>query len=72
MNETLWDTTNPVEVLCYFFLGFGSFFLHGYALFLCYAISEYQDEKPCDEKCSVDVLIKGIFNRLAQVTHPDS
>ena len=31
-----------------------------YAIFLCYAIFDYQDEKPYDEKSPIDVLLKVI------------
>ena len=33
-------------------------FVHGYAIFLCFAIHDYQDEKPRDEKCPIDILTK--------------
>ena len=38
------------ESIGYLFLGGISLSLHGYALFLCAAIFDYQDEKPNKEK----------------------
>ena len=35
-------------------------FVHGYAIFLCYADYDYQDEKPKDEKSPIDELIKDL------------
>ena len=62
MNGTLWHATNPVEIFSYFFIGFGSLFLHGYTLFICYAVSDYQNEKPSNEKNGYDILIKVRLN----------
>ena len=50
------------ELIGYFFLGGISLSLHGYALFLCAAIFDYQDEKPDQEKSSFDFLIKDLMN----------
>ena len=60
MNTTLyWNSTE--EVIGYLLLAAISMSLHGYALFLCSAISDYQDEKPFQEKSPFDILIKGSF-----------
>ena len=50
------------ELIGYFFLGGISLSLHGYALFLCAAIFDYQDEKPDQDKSSFDLLIKDLMN----------
>ena len=50
------------ELIGYLFLGGISLSLHGYALFLCAAIFDYQDEKPDQEKSSFDFLIKDLMN----------
>ena len=60
MNETLlWNTTE--EAFGYLFLGGISISLHIYALFLCSAIFDYQDEKPFQDKSSFDVLVKDLL-----------
>ena len=61
MNITShWNSTE--ESIGYLFLGGISLSLHGYALFLCAAIFNYQDEKPSHEKSPFDVLIKDLMN----------
>ena len=40
MNSTLWNTYE--EALGHFILGGASLFVHAYAIFICYAISDYQ------------------------------
>ena len=40
MNSTLWKTNE--EALGHFILGGTSLFVHAYAIFICYAISDYQ------------------------------
>ena len=47
-NETLWNS--PEEAIGSFFLGGITFFIYAYSIFLSYAISDYQDEKPPTEK----------------------
>ena len=47
-NETLWNS--PEEAAGSFFLGGITFFIYAYGIFLSYAISDYQDEKPPTEK----------------------
>ena len=49
------------ESIGYLFLGGISLSLHGYALFLCAAIFDYQDEKPNQEKSPFDALIKDLM-----------
>ena len=60
MNETIWSSTS--EAFVHFFLGGLTVFLYTYAIFLCYAIYDYQDEKPDDEKCPLDHQIKDWMN----------
>ena len=60
MNSTLWNTTEEAAV--HFILGAVTIFVHAYAIFLCYAVYDYQDEKPKDEKSPIDVLIKDLKN----------
>jgi hypothetical protein len=60
MNETLWNSTE--EAFGYFLLGALSIFIHAYAMFLCSAISDYQDEKPKHEKSPFDEFIKDLMN----------
>ena len=43
-------------------LGIIAVLVHGYAIFLCYADYDYQDEKPREEKSPIDVLIKDLKN----------
>ena len=60
MNSTLWNTTE--EAAMHFILGAVTIFVHAYAIFLCYAVYDYQDEKPNDEKSPIDVLMKDLKN----------
>ena len=60
MNSTLWNSTG--EVVGHFALGGVTFFLYSYAVFLCYAIYDYQDEKPDDEKSPINVHLKDLMN----------
>ena len=60
MNETLWNSTE--ETFGYFLLGAASIFIHAYAMFLCSAISDYQDEKPEHEKNPFDEFITELMN----------
>ena len=57
MNLTVWNGTE--EMVGSFILAALTLFVHGYAIFLSYAIYDYQDEKPEHEKSPTDVLIKG-------------
>ena len=45
MNSTLWNTNE--EALGHFILGGTSLFVHAYAIFICYAISDYQGLSMC-------------------------
>ena len=56
MNETIWNTT--FEVYLHFFLGGITILFYTYAIFICFAIYDYQDEKPDDEKWILDHQIK--------------
>ena len=60
MNSTIWSSTE--EAVVSFILAPITIFVFAYAIFLCYAIYDYQDEKPNDEKSPTDVLIKDIAN----------
>ena len=60
MNVTLWRSTE--EAIVYICLGGISIFLHAYGIFLCYAIFDYQMEKPKEEKSPFDVLLKDLMN----------
>ena len=60
MNETLWNSAE--EAVGQFALAGVVIFLHGYAIFLCFAIYEYEDEKPNSEKGPIDVHIQD-FNK---------
>ena len=57
MNETLWTT--PEETVAHFLMGGITIFVYMYAIFLCSAIHDYQDEKPEEEKCILDHQIQG-------------
>ena len=60
MNVTFhWNTTE--EALGHLFLGGLSLSLHGYALFLCSAIFDYQDEKPILDKSPFDALVQDLM-----------
>ena len=58
MNSTIWSSTE--EAIVSFILAPITILIFAYAIFLCYAIYDYQDEKPKDEKSPTDVLIKDI------------
>ena len=57
MNETIW--INYSEVIGHLFLGGTTIFVYSYAMFLCCAVYDYQDEKPEEEKCLLDHQIQG-------------
>ena len=46
------------EVVGHLFLAGTIFFVCAYAIFLCFAIYDYQDEKPNEEKSPIDLLLK--------------
>ena len=59
MNVTIWNTAE--ETVSSFFLGGATVFVHCYAIFLCSAIYDYQDEKPCEEKGPDDIQLKDLM-----------
>ena len=59
MNETFLNSTN--EVVGSLFLFGTTIFVCAYAMFLCYAIYDYQDEKPPEEKNPIDLLVKDLM-----------
>ena len=60
MNETFLNSTE--EVVGCLLLGGTTFSVCAYAIFLCYAIYDYQDEKPAEEKSPIDVLVKDLLH----------
>jgi hypothetical protein len=58
-SEILWNTTE--ETVSSFFLGGATVFVHCYAIFLCSAIYDYQDEKPHEEKGPDDIILKDLM-----------
>ena len=60
LNSTLWNFYEEAAV--HFMIGIVAIFVNFYAIFLCYAVYDYQDEKPDDEKSPIDVLIKDSKN----------
>ena len=60
MNSTVWNSQE--EVVWSFVLAPVTVLIHGYAIYLCYAIYDYQNEKPSEEKSATDVLIKDLKN----------
>ena len=60
MNSTLWNSQE--EVVWSFTLAPFIILVHGYSIYLNYAIYDYQDEKPREEKRPTDVLIKDMKN----------
>ena len=60
MNETFFNSTE--EVVGRLFLGGTIFSVCAYAIFLCYAICDYQEEKPSEEKSPIDFLVKDLMH----------
>ena len=58
MNSMVWNSQE--EVVWSFILAPVTVLIHGYAIYLCYAIYDYQDEKPNEEKSPIDILIKDL------------
>ena len=56
MNSTLWDSTE--EAFRHFFLGGVIFLTYFYAIHLNYAMHDYQNEKPSEEKGPIDIEFK--------------
>ena len=59
MNATFLNSTE--EVIGRLCLGGTTFFVCAYSIFLCYAIYDYQEEKPNEEKSPIDLLIKDLM-----------
>ena len=66
MNGTIWNSYEEVVVNLIF--GAISLFIHVFALFICSAIFDYQNEKPKEEKTLFDVLIKDLMRTLYWIT----
>ena len=60
MNETFLNSTE--DVVGYLFLGGTTLSVCSYAIFLCYAIYDYQEEKPNEEKSPIDLLVKDLMH----------
>ena len=60
MNVTILNSTE--EVVGHIFLAGTIFSVGAYAIFLCFAIYDYQDEKPAEEKSPIDLLKKDLMN----------
>ena len=60
MNETFLNSME--EVVGHLFLGGTIFSVSAYAIFLCYAAYDYQNEKPAEEKSPIDLLVKDFMH----------
>ena len=60
MNATILNSTE--EVIGRLCLGGTTFFVCAYSIFLCYALHDYQEEKPNEEKSPIDLLVKDLMN----------
>ena len=60
MNVTFLNSTE--EVVSRLILGGTTFSVCAYAIFLCNAIYDYQEEKPNEEKSPVDLLVKDLMH----------
>ena len=60
MNVTIFNSTE--ELVGQLFLGGTAFSVCSYAIFLCHAIYDYQEEKPIEEKCPIDFLVKDLMH----------
>ena len=60
MNVTFVNSAEDV-VGCLFLCG-TTIFVSAYAIFLCYAIYDYQHEKPTEEKGPIDLLMKDLLH----------
>ena len=60
MNVTFLNSTKDVFG-CLFLCG-ATVFVSAYAMFLCYAIYDYQHEKPACEKSPIDMLMKDFLH----------
>ena len=59
MNITLWNSTE--EAVGHFLLGGATIFVHSTAIYFCKAISDYQDEKPNEERRLLDIHFKDLM-----------
>ena len=60
MNATFLNSTE--EVVERFCLGGTAFFVCTYSIFLCFAIYDYQEEKPNEEKGPIDLIVKDLMH----------
>ena len=60
MNVTIFNSTE--ELVGRLFLGGTAFSACAYAIFLCHAIYDYQEEKPSEEKSPIDFLVKDLMH----------
>ena len=60
MNATFLNSTE--EVIGRLCLGGITFFVCAYSIFLCFAIYDYQEEKPNEEKSPIDLLVKDLMH----------
>ena len=60
MNATFLNSTE--EVIGRLCLGGTTFSICAYSIFLCYALYDYQEEKPNEEKSPIDHLIKDLMH----------
>ena len=67
MNSTFWNSTE--EALGHFALSGLIFLTYFYSIYLSYAIHDYQNEKPIDEKSPIDVQIKDIHTITICLLH---
>ena len=58
MNSTLWNSSE--EALGHFFLGGLIFLTFLYAIYLSYAVHDYQNEKPINDKSPIDIQFKDL------------
>ena len=65
MNGTFCNSAE--EALGHLLLGGTVIGIYSYAIFLCYAIYDYQDEKPAVEKTPIDILMKDTKELLIQL-----
>ena len=60
MYVTIFNSTE--ELVGQLFLGGTAFSVCAYAIFLCHAIYDYQEEKPSEEKSPIDFLVKDLMH----------
>ena len=67
MNSTLWNSTE--EALGHFALGGLICLTYFYSIYLSYAIHDYQNEKPIDEKTPIDIQFKDVNSTTICLLH---